>query len=179
MFLKKIFLNWLARLYCMSSNAVTNKNSLSRLSKQVYNAQKFEEFETLKEKFQIHQETMMKAAMKSIANIKSNANSICSKIGSTDFAFKDCICASCVYNTNVESILDKTKKLSDIEYNIKEIIEFLRDTREKLAVKELRLKIAQEWKLLALVLDRTFFIMIFMITFATLVILSNIKKINI
>jgi hypothetical protein len=153
-----------------------NKNSILRHSKQIDNADKFKEFELLKNRFKLHRQSLMKAALGSMAKADARDEHICSRTGSIEFKFGHCLCAFCSYNTNIESILIKTQELNHIEQDIKEIIDYLRDTRTKLEATELKSQIAQEWKLIALVLDRTFFIIFLIITIATLVVFSNVKR---
>ena len=61
--------------------------------------------------------------------------------------------------------------LAKMELDIKEIRDYLRDTRKKLENREYKTKLASEWKLIALVLDRTFFFIFLFITIITLIIL--------
>jgi hypothetical protein len=174
----KIFLNGLARVYRMqTSKCVTNQKKIPLVrSKQIYNADKFEQFELLKERFQLHQWSMMRAAIETMYGIQPSTHGNCTTIGSTEFKFNNCLCSNCMHSANIESFLAKTKELSDIEHDIKEIIDYFRDTRKNIENKEVKLKIAQEWKLLALVLDRTFFIVFFIITLGTLIVFFNIRK---
>ena len=58
-----------------------------------------------------------------------------------------------------------------MEHDIKEIRDYLRDTRKKLETKEIKIKLASDWKQIALVLDRTFFFIYLFITIVTLIIL--------
>ena len=64
--------------------------------------------------------------------------------------------------------MSEISNLNNLEQDIKEIRDYLRDTRKKLETKEYKAKIIDEWKLIALVFDRTFFIIYFFITIITL-----------
>lgn len=65
------------------------------------------------------------------------------------------------------SFKNKLQNLIALFVNL-EIRDYLRDTRKKLENKEIKLKVASDWKQAALVLDRTFFIIYFIITFSTI-----------
>lgn len=198
--LKKIFLEWLARIYFMqppkSNQSVTERtllnSGLMHGGKNVQNADKFEKFELLKERFKNYRENVLKigfdnllkthpAIASSCTNVNnngSNANvflsdnsSPTSSLNNQNLHKQTCCCSYCAYCTQQQTILTEIAYLNNLEHDIKEIRDYLRDTRKKLENKELKVKLAADWKQTALVLDRTFFFIYLFITIITLIVM--------
>ena len=164
--LKIIFLDGLARFYCMLQSHSDNSKKVNKYyysSKIIKNGDKFEKFELLKERFKSYRENMIKTGFESLMaqqNVKIKACESTNK--------KNCYCH---YYEKQYAILTEMSNLAKMELDIKEIRDYLRDTRKKLENREYKTKLASEWKLIALVLDRTFFIIYFVITIITLIVL--------
>ena len=76
------------------------------------------------------------------------------------------------YNENIKSkIFYDVESLINLENIIKEIRDCIRFTRENIENRENELKLASDWRLLALILDRTFFIIFLLVTLITLFIM--------
>lgn len=200
--LKKIFLEWLARIYFMqpskSNQSVTERtllnSGLMHGGKNVQNADKFEKFELLKERFKSYRENVLKigfdnllkthpAIASSCTNMNnSNMNIFLSENSSPTSSLNNnpqnnlhkqtCCCSYCAYCTQQQTILTEIAYLNNLEHDIKEIRNYLRDTRKKLENKELKVKLAADWKQTALVLDRTFFFIYLFITVVTIMIMN-------
>jgi hypothetical protein len=203
----KIFLECLARVYCMqppkSKLNLAQRNLLSSGllmmggNKNVPNADKFEKFEMLKERFITYRENVLKIGFDNIIKKKklNPSTSSCqnihmahlsmqlklnslSHVSLMNFDLKElnknnkCPCSFCSYCIEYQHLLTELAYLNSLEQDIKEIRNYLRDTRKKLEQKELKTKLANDWKQMALVLDRTFFFIYLVITFVTLIILS-------
>ena len=182
-----------------SNQTVTNR-TLSNIgllhgSKNVPNADKFEKFELLKERFKTYRENVLKVGfenlLKSHPNYMTNPSSgsclnMCANTNLTLQASsspsspshnanrmmnKSCCCPYCTYCSQQQTILTEIAYLNNLEHDIKEIRDYLRDTRKKLEMKELKVKLASDWKQTAMVLDRTFFFIYLIITIITLIIM--------
>ncbi|CAF0873576.1 unnamed protein product [Brachionus calyciflorus] len=183
--LKKIFLEWLARLYCMqpskSSQTFSQRSLLTsgllQGSKNVTNADKFEKFELLKERFKTYRENVLKAGFDNLVksnptlNGSFNAGHCNQSTSSLNLNKQNCFCTFCTYCSQQQAILAEIAYLNNLEHDIKEIRDYLRDTRKKLETKELKQKVASDWKQVALVLDRTFFYIYLVITLLTIFLL--------
>jgi hypothetical protein len=183
-----------------SNQTVTNR-TLSNIgllhgSKNVPNADKFEKFELLKERFKTYRENVLKIGFENL--LKSHPNYMMNPSGSclnmcansnlsaalqatssspsspshnANRVNKSCCCSYCTYCSQQQTILTEIAYLNNLEHDIKEIRDYLRDTRKKLELKELKVKLASDWKQTALVLDRTFFFIYLIITIITLIIM--------
>lgn len=151
-------------------------------SKNVANADKFEKFELLKERFKTYRENVLKAGFDNF--VKSNPslngsfntghpfNPNCKQSTlSLNMGKSNCFCSFCSYCSQQQAILAELAYLNNLEHDIKEIRDYLRDTRKKLETKELKQKVAGDWKQVALVLDRTFFYIYLVITVLTIFLL--------
>ena len=202
----QIFLEWLARLYCMqpakSAQGVTQRTLLSsglhHGGKNVINADKFEKFELLKERFKNYRENVLKIGFENLLKTHPTVTASCNNINMSNFNLysstaassptstlnlnkqclsggsggqPNCPCSFCTYCAQQQTILTEIAYLNNLEHDIKEIRDYLRDTRKKLETKEMKVKLACDWKQIALVLDRTFFFIYLMITIVTLIIL--------
>jgi hypothetical protein len=82
------------------------------------------------------------------------------------------------YNNNILDSMTEMVIFSEIEYlnylekMIREIGDYIGDTRRKIEFKEKMVKIGEDWKLIALILDRTFFFIFLLVTIITLVFIS-------
>jgi hypothetical protein len=193
--LKKIFLDWLARIYFMqppkSNQNMAERNLLNsgllHGGKNVQNADKFEKFELLKERFKTYRENVLKIGFDNLLkahpaitssctnvhnfNVYSSASSSPSSSVNQNLHKQHCCCSYCAYCTQQQTILTEIAYLNNLEHDIKEIRDYLRDTRKKLENKELKVKLASDWKQTALVLDRTFFFIYLFITIVTLIVM--------
>lgn len=165
---RTIFIDGLARLYLMqpekpeqSKNALI-LNSLMQNRQGILNGDKFEKFELLKERFKTYRENMLKNALENL--IKTHPNTGVCKMNQTTSYDINCPCSYCIYCTQHQLIINELTNLSNLEKDIKEIRDYLRDTRKKVEAKEYKVQLASEWKLVALVLDRTFFFIFLFVT---------------
>jgi hypothetical protein len=205
------------------SNSLTSTNhkhrrlplttsALNPMRKSVRNADKFEKFEILKERFKVYRENVLKIGFDNIITNKSsrfmrsgemlgsscrdlhsshlnlfynnnnnnnnnlshysmlNLNELNSNSKKINFDL-NCPCSFCVYCAQYQHMLTELAYLNNLEQDIKEIRNFLRETRKKLEAREHRTKLALDWKQAALVLDRTFFFIYLVITFVTIFLL--------
>ena len=162
--LRLIFLDGLAKLYCMLQDEKKDPNLVKRYlckSSIIQNGDKFEKFELLKERFKAYRENMIKIGFESLMSQQNSNLEACIITGKTN--------CNCHYYAKQQLILADMGNLARLELNVKEIRDYLRDTRKKLESREYKTKLASEWKLIALVLDRTFFIFYFCITIITLI----------
>lgn len=194
-------MEWLARIYFMqppkSNQSVTERtlvnSGLMHGGKNVQNADKFEKFELLKERFKNYRENVLKigfdnllkthpAIASSCQNVNgSNVNIFLSENSSPTSSLNNnqqnlhkqtCCCSYCAYCTQQQTILTEIAYLNNLEHDIKEIRDYLRDTRKKLENRELKVKLALDWKQTALVLDRTFFFIYLFVTIVTLTVMT-------
>lgn len=213
--LKKIFLEWLARIYFMqppkSNQSVTERTLLNSNmmhgGKNVQNADKFEKFELLKERFKNYRENVLKVGFENLLKTHPSIATSCTNLNNNATASninifqqdnnnsgsptsslnqqnnihkQTCCCSYCAYCTQQQTILTEIAYLNNLEHDIKEIRDYLRDTRKKLESKEMKVKLAQDWKQTALVLDRTFFFIYLFITISTLIVMfpTELNMIN-
>jgi hypothetical protein len=184
-------------LYCMQKAPVRQTASQRTLinsgllqgGKNVQNADKFEKFELLKERFKTYRENVLKIGFENLLKTHPTLTGSCNNVHVSNFNIyssassspsstlnlanklpgNNCMCSYCTYCSRQQTILAEIAYLNNLENDIKEIRDYLRDTRKKLETKELKVKVASDWKQVALVLDRTFFIIYFVITITTLV----------
>jgi hypothetical protein len=142
-------------------------NGMLHNAKNVQNGDKFEKFELLKERFKSYRENMIKIGFENMMANSQN-DSCCN---TTDTTTKDKTNCYCQYYAKQQSILTEIANLNSLEQDIKEIRDYLRDTRKKLEGREYKTKLASDWKLIALVLDRTFFCVFLFVTIITLVLM--------
>ena len=177
---KVIFLDCLARFYCMlpKQETITTVDLLAKRilhnAKSIENGDKFQKFELLKERFKTYRENMIKAGFENLMVSQDQQRYPC-----TSNDTSNCYCQ---YYMKQQAILTDLANLNCLEHDVKEIRDYLRDTRKKLENREYKTKLASEWKLIALVLDRTFFFIFLFITVITLVLMfppsSNYKSKN-
>lgn len=173
-----------------SNQTITQRNLLNigllHGGKNVPNADKFEKFELLKERFKTYRENVLKVGFENLMRTHPALSGSCNNIQSSNFNIysstssspsssvnnnlhkQNCSCSYCVYCAQQKIILTEIAYLNNLEHDIKEIRDYLRDTRKKLESRELKIKLASDWKQIALVLDRTFFYIYFVITCVTL-----------
>lgn len=139
-------------------------------AKNVKNGDKFEKFELLKERFKSYREKMLKIGFENLVRSNPNIGNGCLNAGQSAATSDphNCPCSFCSYCIQQQSILIEISNLNNLERDIKEIRDYLRDTRKKLEQKEYKAKLTSEWRLIALVLDRTFFYIFMVITFVAL-----------
>lgn len=171
-----------------SNQSVTERtllnSGLMHGGKNVQNADKFEKFELLKERFKNYRENVLKIGFDNLLKTHPAITSSCTNVNASNVFLSEnsspaspslnqhkqnCCCSYCAYCTQQQTILTEIAYLNNLEHDIKEIRDYLRDTRKKLENKELKVKLAQDWKQTALVLDRTFFFIYLFITIVTLV----------
>jgi len=104
-------------------------------------------------------------------NLSDNSSPTASLNQQNNLHKQTCCCSYCAYCTQQQTILTEIAYLNNLEHDIKEIRDYLRDTRKKLESKEMKVKLAQDWKQTALVLDRTFFFIYLFITISTLIVM--------
>jgi hypothetical protein len=163
--------------------------------KNVPNADKFEKFELLKERFKTYRENVLKVGFENLLKTHPALGGSCQNVQSSNFniysstssspsssfnnlhkqapANPNCSCSYCVYCAQQKVILTEIAYLNNLEHDIKEIRDYLRDTRKKLETKELKVKLASDWKQIALVLDRTFFFIYLVFTITILFIMKS------
>ena len=71
-----------------------------------------------------------------------------------------------------EMIMKELECLINLEKIVKEIGDYIYDTRKKIELKENKTKIAKDWKLIALIIDRTCFYVFLIVTIITIIIIS-------
>ena len=167
-----VFLDGLARFYCMlpKQENVKPVKGFLHYSKIVKNGDKFEKFELLKERFKIYREKMLKTRLKSLITNQLEKHEKCSNSNASND------CSYCIYYSKQQAFLTEMANLNSLEHDIKEIRDYLRDTRKKLEIREYKTKLASDWKLIALVLDRTFFLIFLFVTIITLIIMFPRKS---
>ncbi len=182
-----------------SNQSVTERTLLNSNmmhgGKNVQNADKFEKFELLKERFKNYRENVLKIGFDNLLkthpaiassctnvnnpnnmtgshmNLSDNSSPTASLNQQNNLHKQTCCCSYCAYCTQQQTILTEIAYLNNLEHDIKEIRDYLRDTRKKLESKEMKVKLAQDWKQTALVLDRTFFFIYLFITISTLIVM--------
>ena len=187
-------MDWLASIYFMkpskSSQTVTQRTLLTsgllHGGKNVQNADKFEKFELLKERFKTYRENVLKIGFDNLLKTHPTLTGSCNNVylsqnysGSAsstpssclNLHKQNCCCSYCAYCSQQQTILTEIAYLNNLEHDIKEIRDYLRDTRKKLEARELKVKLASDWKQVALVLDRTFFFIYLFITIIVIMIL--------
>lgn len=168
---------------------------LSTGGKNVQNADKFEKFELLKERFKSYRENVLKIGFDNLLKTHTINTSSCNNLhvgGGVNIGCasnyniststsspsasinqnlhkQTCCCPYCAYCAQQQTILTEITYLNNMEQDIKEVRDYLRDTRKKLEAREIKTKLASEWKQFALVLDRTFFFIYLVITITTIV----------
>lgn len=154
--------------------------------KNVQNADKFEKFELLKERFKTYRENVLKIGFDNLLKTHPTLTGSCNNVYSShnysgsasstpssclNLHKQNCCCSYCAYCSQQQTILTEIAYLNNLEHDIKEIRDYLRDTRKKLEARELKVKLASDWKQVALVLDRTFFFIYLFITIIVIMIL--------
>lgn len=152
---EKIFLEWLAKFFFMlpQSNAPqqSSTNGLVPPIKSTCEGDKFEKFELLKERFKVFGEkrsTTIDNDQDEMSEIPKPQRSqqhrhSTGPEGSLAEQIQQQISASIAFMT--------------VETDLKEIRDFLRATRKRMEDREVKAKTVNDWKQVALVLDRTFF----------------------
>ena len=186
-------MDWLASIYFMKPSK-SNQNVAQRTlltsgllhGKNVQNADKFEKFELLKERFKTYRENVLKIGFDNLLKTHPTLTASCNNVfvsnnpsGSAsstpsscaNLHRQNCCCSYCAYCSQQQTILTEIAYLNNLEHDIKEIRDYLRDTRKKLEARELKVKLASDWKQVALVLDRTFFFIYLFITIIVIMIL--------
>jgi hypothetical protein len=159
---KIIFIEVLARFYCMlpKTEIINNEPVKTESEKEKrYN----DRFELIENRFKKYRQNAIEFGIDNI--ITANLEKSCSSINSSTS-----ICNSCGQQLRISNDIEK---LNDLEKHIKEIIDYLRETRKKLEIKENSANLANDWKIIALVLDRTFFYIFLFITLLTLILMGS------
>ena len=149
-------MEWLARIYFMqplkSNQNMTERNLLNsgllHGGKNVQNADKFEKFELLKERFKNYRENVLKIGFDNLLkahpaitsscpnvhnqNVYSSTSSSPSSSMNNNLHKQHCCCSYCAYCTQQQTILTEIAYLNNLEHDIKEIRDYLRETRKKL-----------------------------------------------
>lgn len=119
-------------------------NGLIQPIKATCDGDKFEKFELLKERFKSFADKNL---------ITTNDNACDDSIEMTDEQRKH----HQILTQQVQTQITASIAFMTVETDLKEIRDFLRATREKMEDKEAKAKTINDWKQVALVLDRTFF----------------------
>ncbi|UJR26100.1 hypothetical protein I4U23_007446 [Adineta vaga] len=146
--LRKIFLECLAKLFCMVPHTNSYQqhavNGLVPPVKATCDGDKFEKFELLKERFKTFGD-------KRVITTNDDSNDETLEMPDDD-RYHQHILAHRIQQQVTASIAFMT-----VETDLKEIRDFLRTTRKRMEDKEAKAKTINDWKQVALVLDRTFF----------------------
>ena len=147
--LKNVFLDRLAKIYCIIPKDVKQEPTAAKVTVA-------HDGENLIEKcFSTFRDNMIKSSFDILMTTQEQGIK------------KDCNC------NMMQLLISEIAKLNNLEKDISEIRDYMNDTRKKLEIKEHKTKLAAEWKLVALVLDRTIFFIYLLITIITLAIMFS------
>ncbi|CAF4410498.1 unnamed protein product [Rotaria socialis] len=149
--LRKVFLEWLATLFCMVPHRTTREphgsHSLMPPKKAVCDSDKFEQFELLKGRFKSFGDKHLHTT-----NDDSNNENIELTIEhGREQSIEDPL------SEQIQQQITASLAFMTVETDLKEIRNFLRTTKKRMEDKEAKAKTVNDWKQVALVLDRTFF----------------------
>ena len=156
---KVIFIEVLARFYCMLPKPEILKNLPVKPETENRNIDKTE---LIEKRFKKYRQNVIEYGIDNI--VTANQETSCNSSIHSNTSF-------CRSFGQQFTISNEIEKLNDIEKDVREIIDYLRDTREKIDKKENITKLANDWKIIALVLDRTFFFIFLLITLLTLLLM--------
>ncbi|CAF0804716.1 unnamed protein product, partial [Adineta ricciae] len=149
--LRKVFLECLARLFCMVPHTGSYQqhavNGLVPPVKATCDGDKFEKFELLKERFKTFGE-------KRTITTNDDSNDETLEMVDDDHHHQQ---HAQILNQQIQQQITASIAFMTVETDLKEIRDFLRTTRKRMEDKEAKAKTINDWKQVALVLDRTFF----------------------
>ena len=159
----KVFLEWLARLYCMVPHTNTYQqhavNGLMPPIKATCDGDKFEKFELLKERFKTFGEKSSRPtnddSMETL-EMTGEQNHVHAH-GNHHSHHHSPAPAETLLAQQIQQQISASITFMTVESDLKEIRDFLRTTRKRMEDKEAKAKTVNDWKQVALVLDRTFF----------------------
>ena len=144
----KIFLEWLARFFRMvpHTNAYQQHavNGLIPPIKATCDGDKFEKFELLKERFKSFGD-------KRLITTNDDSNDETLEMKNDHHEHENLL------TQQIQQQITASIAFMTVETDLKEIRDFLRTTRKRMEDKEAKAKTVNDWKQVALVLDRTFF----------------------
>ncbi|CAF4161853.1 unnamed protein product [Adineta steineri] len=150
--LRKVFLECLARLFCMVPHTNSYQqhavNGLVPPVKATCDGDKFEKFELLKERFK----TFGDKRITTTTSDDSNDETL--EIPDDDQHQHQ---RETLFTQQIQQQITASIAFMTVETDLKEIRDFLRTTRKRMEDKEAKAKTINDWKQVALVLDRTFF----------------------
>ncbi|CAF3331296.1 unnamed protein product [Rotaria socialis] len=156
--LRKVFLEWLARFFHMvpHTNAYQQHavNGLMAPIKATCDGDKFEKFELLKERFKsFGDKRTMPGANDESAEVLEMMNDHSYHQHPHQFQQNQ----ESSLTQQIQQQISASITFMTVETDLKEIRDFLRTTRKRMENKEAKTKTVNDWKQVALVLDRTFF----------------------
>jgi hypothetical protein len=148
--LRKVFLEWLARFFRMVPHTNTYQqhavNGLVPPIKATCDGDKFEKFELLKERFKSFGDKRL-----TTTNDDSNDETLEMNNDHHHHEHENLL------TQQIQQQITASIAFMTVETDLKEIRDFLRTTRKRMEDKEAKAKTVNDWKQVALVLDRTFF----------------------
>ncbi len=146
---RKVFLEWLARFFRMVPHTNIYQqhvvNGLVPPIKATCDGDKFEKFELLKERF------------KSFGDKRTVTTNDDSNDETLDLINDHPQQREHLFAQQIQQQITASIAFMTVETDLKEIRDFLRTTRKRMEDKEAKAKTVNDWKQVALVLDRTFF----------------------
>ena len=122
-------------------------NGLVQPVKATCDGDKFEKFELLKERFKI-------VGDKRLTTTNDDSNDEALEINNEQYHFEP---RENLLTHQIQQQITASIAFMTVETDLKEIRDFLRTTRKRMEDKEAKAKTVNDWKQVALVLDRTFF----------------------
>lgn len=153
--LKLIFIDILANFYCM----LPKVECVTDVTVQYTADDNIDKFELVEKRFKKYRQLAIESLISS--SHKDECNSISEKS------------SQCLYCGQQLTLSNEIERLNKLENHVKQIFNCLKETREKIEKKEHGTQYVNDWKTLALVLDRTFFLIFLFITFVTLIVMRN------
>ncbi|CAF0796433.1 unnamed protein product [Rotaria sp. Silwood1] len=155
--LRKIFLEWLATFFCMVPHTTAHEqhvtHSLVPPIKATCDGDKFEKFELLKERFKSFGDKRISTTNDDSHNEVLEINNDYEHEHEHEHEQQ----AEDFLTQQIQQQITASLAFMTVETDLKEIRNFLRATRKRMEDKEAKAKTVNDWKQVALVLDRTFF----------------------
>jgi hypothetical protein len=152
--LRKVFLECLAKFYCMVPHTNTYQqhvvNGLIPPIKATCDGDKFEKFELLKERFK-------SVGDKRLITTNDDINDETGDMINDHHHQQQQQQHEQLLVQQIQQQITASIAFMTVETDLKEIRDFLRTTRKRMEDKEAKAKAINDWKQVALVLDRTFF----------------------
>jgi hypothetical protein len=151
LFSYKVFLEWLARFFHMVPHTTTYQqqpvNGLVSPVKATCDGDKFEKFELLKDRFK-------SVGDKRLTTTNDDSHDETVEITDDNRPYQQ---RETLFTQHIQQQINASIAFMTVETDLKEIRDFLRTTRKRMEDKEAKAKTVNDWKQVALVLDRTFF----------------------